>query len=115
MTILRMIEQGKLSAEDGARLLAALGGRHESERKARPQPFDTARQLHVRVSDLATKRQKVQVSVPVGLVEVVLRWLPATAQSEVAAVQAAIDSGTSGRLLDVTDHEAGVRVEITLV
>ena len=113
MTILRMVEQGKISAEDGARLLAALGSGQE-ETKPRPR-FDTSRHLQVRVSDLITNRQKVNVTVPIGLIEVAWRWLPAAAQEQLAAMQAAIDADTRGRLVEVVDQESGVRVEITLL
>jgi hypothetical protein len=115
MTILRMIEQGKISAEDGARLLSALGDRQQTESKARPNAFDTSRILQVRVTDLGTNRQKVNVNLPVGLLQLAWRWLPASAQAQLEQVQAAIDAGVSGRLVEVVDQESGVRVEITLV
>src|SRR5690606_17302303 len=58
MTILRMVEQGKISAEDGARLLAALDKGQAAESKPRPNIFDASRQLQVRVTDLVSSRQK---------------------------------------------------------
>lgn len=115
MMILRMVEQGKISAEEGARLLAALGSQTESESKPRTNVFDTSRLLQVRVSDLVNNRQKVNVNVPVGLFQLVWRWLPATAQEEIEKVQQAIESGASGRIVEVVDQDSGVRVEITLV
>jgi hypothetical protein len=115
MTILRMIEQGKISAEDGARLLSALGERKEEENKARPNAFDSSRILQVRVTDLVTNRQKVNVNVPVGLVQLALFWLPSPAKAQLEQVQAAIDAGISGRLVEVGDQDSGVRVEITLL
>jgi hypothetical protein len=45
----------------------------------------------------------------------VWRWLPATAQEEIEKVQQAIESGASGRIVEVVDQDSGVRVEITLV
>jgi hypothetical protein len=115
MTILRMIEQGKISAEDGARLLTALGERDEAEQKPRPNVFNSSRSLQVRVGDLTTNRQKVNVNLPVGLLQLAWRWLPASAQAHIEQVQAAIDAGHIGRLLEVVDQDSGVRVEITLV
>jgi hypothetical protein len=114
LTILRMIEQGKISAEDGARLLAALGERDEAKQKPRPNVFDSSRSLQVRVSDLATNRQKANVNLPVGLLQLAWRWLPGSAQAHIEQVQAAIDAGHTGRLLEVVDQDSGVRVEITL-
>lgn len=115
MTILRMVEQGKISAEDGARLLTALGKGQEAGGTPRPKPFDTSRMLQVRVHDLVTNRQKVNVNLPVGLLQWAWRWLPASAQEQLGQVQSAIDSGASGRLVEVVDQDSGVRVEITLI
>jgi hypothetical protein len=115
MTILRMVEQGKISAEDGARLLTALGKGQEAESTPRPKPFDTSRHLQVRVHDLVTNRQKVNVMLPVGLLQWAWRWLPAPAQEQLGQVQSAIEAGASGRLVEVVDQESGVRVEITLI
>jgi hypothetical protein len=115
MTILRMVEQGKISAEDGARLLAALDKGQEAESRTRPNVFDTSRLLQVRVTDLMTNRQKVNVNVPVGLFQLAWRWLPPAAQEQVEVVQQAIERGANGRLVEVVDQDSGVRVEITLV
>jgi hypothetical protein len=115
MTILRMVEQGKISAEDGARLLAALGDTQESASKPRGNVFDSSRLLQVRVTDLTTNRQKVNVNVPVGLFQLVFRWLPESAKDQLDQVQDAIDAGASGRLVEVVDQDSSVRVEITLV
>jgi hypothetical protein len=115
MTILRMIEQGKISAEDGARLLNALGDREEAQSKPRPISFDSTRHLQIRVTDLFTNRQKVNVTLPVSLVQLAWRWLPASAKVQFEQVQAAIDAGSIGRLVEVVDQDSGVRVEVTLL
>ncbi len=112
MLILRMIEQGKISAEEGTRLLAALN--KDTDTAPQAQSFDSARTLHVRVTELGTNRPRVNVALPAGLVSLALRWLPANAQREVAQVQAALDAGLSGKLLEVVDQEQGVRVEISV-
>ncbi len=115
MAILRMVEQGKISAEDGARLLAALGDAEQSASPPRAKVFDTSRLLQVRVTDLVTNRQKVNVNVPVGLFQLVFQWLPASAKSQFLQVEKAIDAGASGRIVEVVDQDTNVRVEITLV
>jgi hypothetical protein len=115
MTILRMVEQGKISAEDGARLLAALGGRKEAEEKPRATIFDSSRTLQVRVSDLSSSRQKINVTVPVGLVQLLVHWLPAAAKAQLDQVEAAIEAGSRGRVVEIVDQDTGVRVEIVLM
>lgn len=119
MAILRMIEQGKISAEEGARLLAALAGRKQG---ATPPPpagspprsdvFDTSRGLRVRVYDLVNNQAKVNISVPVGLFRLVQRFIPASAGIDVAQIEQAIASGSIGRIVEVVDNEGGTRVEI---
>jgi hypothetical protein len=111
--ILRMIEQGKISADEGARLLTAL---HKSQADA-PSPTPATgrgRTLQVRVTELGTNRQQVNVTLPAELVTLALRWLPPGAQREVAQVQAALHAGLYGKLAEVIDQEQGVRVEISL-
>src|SRR5450759_5119442 len=77
MKILKMVEDGKVSAEDGAKLLAALD---ESRRSARPTPpppppgtTANGRWLHIRVTDVKNGRPKVNVNIPMGLVNVGLK------------------------------------------
>jgi hypothetical protein len=116
LAILRMIEQGKISAEEGARLLAALGGRKPpgAAAGAPPSVLNTSRALHIRVTDLLNNQTKVNVSLPVGLVWFGLRFVPKSAGIDVAQIQQAVESGSVGRILEVVDHEDGTRVEITL-
>lgn len=119
MAILRMIEQGKISAEDGARLLAALGGRKQaappppaSGATTRGEVFDTSRGLRIRVYDLVNNQAKVNVSVPVGLFRLIQRFIPASAGVDLAQIEQAIESGAIGRIVEVVDNEGGTRVEI---
>ncbi len=70
MQILKMIEEGKISASDGAELLRAL----EQDGPAKPsEPLKGASQprwFRVRVTDLSTGKSKVSVNIPMGLVNV---------------------------------------------
>lgn len=112
LMILRMVEDGKISAEEGTRLLKALG----SEEGA-PAPQSSAspsRFMRVRVTDLVTGKQKVSVNIPLALVTFGLRFVPETDQIDKGAIQAAIDSGLTGRIVDVLDDEDGHHVEVFL-
>ncbi len=68
MQILKMIEEGKISAEEGARLLQALGAK--SDRRKTGPVGGEPRWFRVRVTDLDTGRNKVNVNIPMGLVNV---------------------------------------------
>ncbi len=71
MKILKMVEDGKISAEEGARLLAALT-KGERKRAAAEGPAE-GRWLRVRVTDLASGKASVNLNLPAGLVNVGLR------------------------------------------
>jgi hypothetical protein len=114
MTILRLVEQGKISPEEGVRLLSALGRRDARPAETRPDLFDTSRQLHIRVSEIGAQRHRLDVALPVGLVRLALHYLPAGVQVDVAAIEEAIEAGVTGQLAEVIDQEHGVRVEIAL-
>ncbi len=109
LTILRMIEQGKINADEGARLLAALGNPKEQRK---PDAFDSSRMLRVRVSDNFTGKQRVSVNIPIGLVRFGLQFVPSSADVDVQSIQQAIESGAKGRIIDVVDDQDGKHVEI---
>ena len=116
MQILRMIEEGKISASDGADLLRAL----EQDGPNKPsEPLKGAsapRWFRVRVTDLSTGKSKVSVNIPMGLVNVGMkmgaRFAPEMEGVDFDELTDAIRSGASGKVLDVIDEEEGERVEI---
>jgi len=119
MKILKMIEEGKINAEEGAKLLAALA---ESRRTPVPPPPGSAlaggeaRWFRVRVTDLATGKPKVNVNIPMGLVNVGIkmgaRFAPGLEAEQMEAIAEALRSGAVGKIVDVTDEEDGEHVEI---
>jgi hypothetical protein len=116
--ILNMVSEGKISAEEGARLLAALKS-SSSERSIPSTKTDDAfrgRWLRVRVFNQATGKPKVNVNLPLGLVGVGLRlgarFAPELSDFDIDELMAAIDEGAQGKILEVEDAEDGERVEI---
>ena len=151
MMILRMVEEGKITPEEGARLLAAMG-----EREAAAEPVGAAepagaasgaaagygasqgwsgtaygspaygsdfgqansagnlggRVFHVRVTNGVTGKPKVDVNIPLTLVDFGLRFIPPNSKVDVQKLREAIASGTRGRIVDVMDSEKGDHVEI---
>ena len=118
MRILKMVEDGKISAEDGAKLLAALA----ESRKPPPPPFPPpgaggeARWFRVRITDSRTGRAKINVNVPAGLVNVGIRmdarFAPNLEAEQMQALIDALKSGARGKIVDATDEESGEHVEI---
>lgn len=111
--ILQMISEGKITAEEGAKLLSALRGSSGSPQSPRP---GMARWFRVRVTDLATGRTKVNVNLPLSLVKAGIRmgarFAPEMEDMDWEDIIVAIQEGASGKIVDVEDEDDGERVEV---
>ena len=116
MKILKMIEEGKLSVEEGTKLLSAL-----SERRVPtpPRPLGVPggpRWLRIRVTDVRTGRSKASVQIPLALVDAGMKigahFAPEVEGVDMSNVIEAVRSGVTGKIIDVTDEEDGEHVEI---
>jgi hypothetical protein len=111
--ILKMIDEGKITAEEGAKLLSALGESRKTARKPTLRGGGGARWLRVRVTDTMTGRPKATVNLPLGLVDAGLniasQYAPGIAFDELIE---AINAGAEGKIIDVVDEEDGEHVEI---
>lgn len=115
MEILKMVQSGQVSAEEGARLLEAL----QKSAEAHPGPTvpertRQPRRLRVRVSDLETGRNKVNIDLPWNLINVGMHMGARFAPKEIdlEEVMQALEAGTEGKIVDVEDAEDNERVEI---
>jgi hypothetical protein len=114
LKILKMIDEGKISAEEGAKLLAALS---ESRKTPGRMPMRPAvggtRWLRVRVTDTLTGKTKATVNLPMRLVDAGLKiaahYAPDVAFDELLE---GIHAGAEGKIVDVIDEEDGEHVEI---
>lgn len=110
---LKLIESGQISAEEGARLLETLEADAMRQRLA-----SRTRSLRIQVTDLATRRPKVNVMIPVSLVGVGLklgaRLFPRETSNIADELRRAVDSGMNGRVFDMQDLEENERIEIFL-
>lgn len=112
--ILKMIDEGKITAEEGAKLLATLT---ESQKSTPKPPMRTpaggARWLKIRVTDMVTGKSKATVNLPIGLVDAGLniasKYAPDIAFEELVD---AINAGAEGKIIDVLDEEDDEHVEI---
>ena len=112
LQVLKMIEERKISAAQGLRLLDAFETRREGE-PARGQ------WLRIKVTHLSSGRSKATVNLPLSLVETGLRFLPGGKLSvgpggrvDVQELLEMIRSGQSGKLIEVTAEDEDARVEI---
>jgi len=117
MRILKMIDEGKITAEEGAKLLATLSDSRKSSTAPRKPDLRNnpggARWLKVRVTDMVTGKAKATVNLPLGLVDAGLniasKYAPDIAFDELVE---AINAGAEGKIIDVYDEEDDEHVEI---
>jgi len=113
MKILKMIEEGKVSAEEGAKLLSAL---NNANRPMGGFAAGGAKWLRVRVTDVSSGRSKATVQIPISLMEAGMKigahFAPEIDGVNMDQLMDALRLGTTGKIIDVMDDEDGEHVEI---
>jgi hypothetical protein len=115
MRILKMIEESKITAEEGARLLSAMeaGGGAPGGTAATHGP---AKWLRIKVTEIASGQSKASVQIPIALVDAGLKigahFAPEVEGVDMSNVLKAVRSGVTGKIIDVTDEADGEHVEI---
>lgn len=124
LKILQLLQEGKITADQAARLLEALetsasqakGAPRPPVPPAPPSPAGGGRWLRVRVTDTDTGKTRVNVRLPLNLVasgiRMGMRFAPEIEGLDVNELMAFIQSGESGHLVDVYDDEDGEHVEV---
>ncbi len=109
--ILNMVQEGKITADEAARLLDALRDQMESAQQRKRKP----RWVRIRVTDVEAKRVRVNLTLPVGLVRAGLRAGGSIAGMEglnTGELEEMLNRGEVGHILDMQDTAGGERVEI---
>ena len=113
MKILKMIEEGKVNAEEGAKLLSALTS---ANRPLGALSASGAKWLRVRVTDIQSGRSKATVQIPISLMEAGMKigahFAPEIDGVNMDQLMEALRTGVTGKIIDVTDDEDGEHVEI---
>ncbi|HZD57256.1 MAG TPA: hypothetical protein VE136_11060 [Anaerolineales bacterium] len=116
LKILQMIKDGKITAEEGAKLLSALGESQKAGRKLSARPVGAARWFRVRVTDTVTGKTKTSVNIPLSLMEwgvqIGAQFAPEVGKLDINQVSEMLQSGVEGKIVDVVDEEDGEHVEI---
>jgi len=116
--ILNMISEGKISAEEGSRLLAAIKPPERPSLQRKTSDALRGRWLRIRVFNISTGKPKVNVNLPMGLVSMGLKlgaqFAPEIADFDMEELMAAIEEGAQGKIVEVEDAVDGERVEIWL-
>ena len=124
MRLLMMIQEGKISAAEGARLIEAL---EESSEKPGPPTARPSRvsaggrkpqYLRVMVTDTDTGKSRVNVRLPVSLIDSGLRmgarFAPEIEGLNMEELNAWLSSGEMGQIVDIFDEDDGEHIEVFL-
>ena len=116
MKILTMINEGKITAEEGSKLLSVLTRGSEKPKKTSKRSL-TSQWLRVRVTDMSTGKAKVNVNVPMKLVDaglnIAAQFTPEMEGAQMMdAVKEALAENIRGKIVDVIDEEDQEHVEI---
>lgn len=128
MRILMMIQEAKISAAEGARLIEALDEIKEKPKTSRSSASDKSslhstgvqkpRFLRVRVTDSDSGKTRVNVRLPVSLISSGLRlgakFAPEIEGLDEDTLKIWLNSGEIGQVVDVFDEEDGEHVEVFL-
>ena len=123
MRILMMIQEGKISAPEGARLIEALDELSEPASPIPPSVRNVSggkkpRYLRVLITDTDSGKARVNVRLPVSLINSGLRmgakFAPEIEGLQMEDLNAWLNSGEIGQIVDIFDEEDGEHIEVFL-
>lgn len=126
LKILNLLQEGKITAAEAARLLEALETSASVKPGTRPGvgsnppyppgPVSGGKWLRVRVTDTNSGKTRVNVRLPLNLVgsgiRMGMRFAPEIEGLDPNALMEWIQSGEMGQIVDVLDEEDGEHVEV---
>lgn len=121
MKVLKMVQEGKITPEMAAELLRALDS---SSRKPQSDESTTSvfpgkgggRFFRVRVTDTDSGKTRVNVRLPLGMVNagirMGMRFSPEVEGLDATRLAEALAAGETGQIMDIYDDEDGEHVEV---
>jgi hypothetical protein len=119
LKILKMIQEGKITAEEGMHLIDAL-----DENPPAPEPASSptgtrgtgGKWLRVMVTDTNTGKMRVNVRLPIAVVSAGMKmgakFSPEVEGLDMTQLMGYIRSGETGKIVDVYDDQDGEHVEV---
>lgn len=120
LRVLKMLQEGKISASEAAQLLEALdeipSPTASKTASAVVIPSRPGKWFRVRVTDTNNGKTRVNVRLPLNMVsagvKMGMRFSPEVEGLDVNELMAFINSGETGQIVDVVDEEDGEHVEV---
>lgn len=116
LQILKLLEEGKITAQEAAELLKALNPAGNTTQSSSDNEPAQPRWLRVYVTDKESGKQRARMNVPLGLVNIGLkmgaRFVPDLSyNSLLQKIETANQTGERGKIFDIT-NETGELIEI---
>lgn len=120
LRVLKMLQEGKISASEAAQLLEALDEIPSPAAGKAPAadilPSRPGKWFRVRVTDTNNGKTRVNVRLPLNMVsagvKMGMRFSPEVEGLDINELMAFINSGETGQIVDVVDENDGEHVEV---
>ena len=118
LQVLKLIEEGKISASEAVSMLDAASNLANDPGQSTDVSSEPARYVHILVTDLDTGKARVNIRMPINLVNTGIK-MGAHLSTEINVLDTNqindyIKRGITGQVLDVMDDDEGERVQIFL-
>ena len=116
-TVLRLVAEGKLSADEAAPIIDALGHRNAPrppEPPSAPPTPGKGRGRRIRIQVTERGRRVVDVRVPLAFAAMAGRMVPGIPDSYRALIEQAVEGDVVGPIVDLAEDEDGDAVLITI-
>jgi len=114
LRILKMLEDKKISVDDAAKLLDATPDARSGEDESQGK-----KKLRVRITDPRTGKQRVNLTLPLGLAKLAAKFIPAKKKEELLiegvdldAILSQVMSENIGKIVDVESDEGLIEISI---
>lgn len=119
MMILKMLQEGKLSAEEAAKLLESLNTgirSDDEENEKRELEEEQGKFFRVRITDTKTGKARANIRIPLNVIGIGKRFgahfAPQIDGIESDDLMQAVRNGKVGKIIDVFHDEDGEHIEI---
>jgi hypothetical protein len=117
-TVLRLVAEGKLSADEAAPIIDALGHRNAPRPPQTPPASEPtagkSRGRRIRIQVTEKGRRVVDVRVPLAFAAMAGRMVPGIPDSYRALIEQAVEGDVVGPIVDLAEDEDGDAVLITI-
>lgn len=120
LLILKMLQEGKINAQEAANLLDALNTGKDTKKQGEPatekESGKPGRWLRVIVTETSSGKSRANIRIPLGVINAGMKmgahFTPMIHGAYNEEISKAIQAGLTGQIIDVFDDEDGEHVEV---